>query len=70
MQIESSSPGVLGPQCGQRPVGPDVPRRRTARDARGLCAGAGGKGPAEKLRAGSWKGPPKAAQLNSYIVTN
>ena len=50
MRISTSSPGASGQKRGPMSVGPDNPRRRTAGDARGLSdAGAGSKGPAEKL---------------------
>jgi len=52
MYGEKSSPGVLGPKSGLRPVGPDDPRPLTAGGTRGLLtAGAGSRGPAEQLRA-------------------
>lgn len=52
-----SSPGVSDPAARATSEGPDDSRQRTARDARGPSAGAGSKGPTEKLRA---RRPPKA----------
>ena len=63
MSSNSISPGASGPQCGQRRWGLTT-RDGIRQEAPGaLPAGAGGKGPAEKVRVESWARPPEAAYL-------
>ena len=53
MQAKTISPGVLGQRCGAMSVGPDNPVTAYGRSHQGpLTAGAGGRGPAEKLGTG------------------
>ncbi len=71
MRINTSSPGVSGHKCGAMSVGPDNPATAYGRRHQGpLTAGAGERGPAEKLEDGNWEGRPKAARLNLFRRNN
>ena len=58
MRETTSSPGGAAHECGATSVGPDDPTTAYGSGHQGpLTAGAGDRGPAEKLS--SWEGPPR-----------